>query len=92
MSTQDAMTIDERYKYLCCMRKRYRHANRKGRGCLLDEMQAVTGLHRKSLIRLMNSSLTRKPRTRERVIIESCGLPRQERRRILGVVTSQARL
>ena len=66
MSTQDAMTIDERYKYLCCMRKRYRHANRKGRGCLLDEMQAVTGLHRKSLIRLMNSSLTRKPRTRER--------------------------
>ena len=66
MSTEDAMTIDERYKYLCCMKKRYRHANRQGRGCLLDEMQAVTGLHRKSLIRLMNGSLARKPRSRER--------------------------
>jgi hypothetical protein len=66
MSTEDAMTIDERYKYLCCMRKRYRLANRAGRGCLLDEIQTVTGLHRKSLIRLMNGSLTRRPRSRER--------------------------
>jgi hypothetical protein len=66
MSTDDHMTIDERYKYLRCMKKRYRQANREGRGCLLDEMQAVTGLHRKSLIRLINGSLTRKPRRRER--------------------------
>ena len=29
-------------------------------------MKAFTGLHRKSLIRLMNSNLTRKPRRRER--------------------------
>jgi len=66
MSTEDLMTIDERYKYARCMKKRYRQANREGRGCLLDEMQAVTGLHRKSLIRLINGSLTRKPRRRER--------------------------
>jgi hypothetical protein len=66
MSTEDHMTIDERYKYVRCMKKRYRQANREGRGCLLDEMQAVTGLHRKSLIRLINGSPTRKPRSRER--------------------------
>jgi hypothetical protein len=66
MSTEDHMTIDERYKYLCCMRQRYRQANRPDRGRLLDEMQAVTGLHRKSLIRRINGSLTRKPRRRQR--------------------------
>ena len=66
MSTEDEMTIDERYKYLRCMKKRYRQANREGRGRLLDEMQAVTGLHRKSLIRLINGPLTRKPRRRQR--------------------------
>jgi hypothetical protein len=66
MSAEDHMTIDERYKYLCRMRQRYRQANRKERGRLLDEMQAVTDLHRKSLIRLINGSLTRKPRRRQR--------------------------
>lgn len=66
MSAEDQMTIDERYKYVRCMKKRYRQANREGRGRLLHEMQAVTGLHRKSLIRLINGSLTRKPRRRER--------------------------
>ena len=43
MSIEDQMTIDERYKYLRCMKKRYRQAKRKQRGRLLDEMQAVTG-------------------------------------------------
>jgi hypothetical protein len=66
MSTEEQMTIDERYKYLCCMSKRYRQAGRKQRGHLLDEMQAVTGLHRKSLIRRINGSLTRRPRRRQR--------------------------
>jgi hypothetical protein len=66
MSTEDHMTIDERYKYLCRMRQRYRQANRQERGRLLNEMQAVTDLHRKSLIRLINGSLTRKPRRRQR--------------------------
>jgi hypothetical protein len=35
------------------MQKRYRGATRPERSRLLDEMQAVTGPHRKSLTRLM---------------------------------------
>jgi hypothetical protein len=66
MSTEDQMTIDERRKYLRRMKKRYRQANRKERGYLLDEMEAVTELHRKSLIRLMNGGLERLPRRQQR--------------------------
>lgn len=66
MSTEDHMTLDERYKYLRRMKQRYRQANRKEQRRLLDEMQAVTDLHRKSLIRLMKGSLTRKARCRQR--------------------------
>ncbi len=66
MSTDDKMTIDERRKYLRRMKKRYVHASRKERSRLLDEMEAVTELHRKSLIRLMNSDLERKPRRKQR--------------------------
>jgi hypothetical protein len=66
MSIEDKMTIDERRKYLRMMRKRYLKANRKEQGQLLDEMEAVTELHRKSLIRLMNGSLERRPRRRPR--------------------------
>jgi len=66
MSTGDKMNIDERRKYLRRMKKRYEQANRKERGRLLDEMEAVTELHRKSLIRLMNGSLERRPRCRQR--------------------------
>jgi hypothetical protein len=39
------MTIDERRKYLRKIRKRYTQAHRKGRGRLLDQMEAVTRLH-----------------------------------------------
>ncbi|HOG47361.1 MAG TPA: integrase [Anaerolineae bacterium] len=66
MPDQDAMTIDERRKYLRIVRPRYKKANREGRGVLLDEMQAVTGLERKTLIRLMLGSLERQPRKRQR--------------------------
>lgn len=66
MTTEDQMTIDERYKYLRMMKARYVKADRRERGRLLDEMEAVTGLHRKSLIRRMNSRLKRRPRRRER--------------------------
>jgi hypothetical protein len=62
MSIEDRMTIDERRKYLRKMQERYLKADCPGRGHLLDEMEAVTGLHRKSLIRLMKGNLTRKPR------------------------------
>src|SRR5512136_830179 len=66
MSIEDKMTIDERRKYLRKMQERYLRADGTGRGHLLDEMEAVTGLHRKSLIRLMKGNLTRKPRGRQR--------------------------
>lgn len=66
MSNDEKMNIDERRKYLRLVRSRYRKAGRKEKGQLLDEMVAVTGLERKTLIHLMNGSLKRKPRTRER--------------------------
>ena len=66
MSDDEKMTIDEQRKYLRRMKKRYQKATRKGRGKLLDEMEAVTEKHRKSLIRLMNGSLNRKRRRKQR--------------------------
>ena len=66
MSTDDRMTIDERRKYLRVMKKRYRQASKKGQGELLDEMEAVTDLHRKSLVRLMKGSLRRRHRRKQR--------------------------
>ena len=66
MSTDDKMTIDERWKYLRRMQKRYLKANRTGRSQLLGEMEAVTGQHRKSLIRRMGSDLKRRHRQRQR--------------------------
>jgi hypothetical protein len=66
MSTEEKMNIDERRKYLRQMKKRYAKAGRKKQGQLLDEMEAVTELERKTLIRLMKSNLQRKPRRRQR--------------------------
>ncbi len=66
MAENEKMSIHERDKYLRRMQKRYRKADRRGKGKLLDEMEAVTELHRKSLVRLMNSSIKRKPRSCKR--------------------------
>jgi len=66
MCSEERMTIDEQRKYLRAMKKRYMRANRKTKAQLLDEMEAVTWMHRKSLTRLMNSSLERKPRRKQR--------------------------
>ena len=66
MEREERMTVDERYKYLRRMQKRYRRAKRQERGALLDEMEAVTGLHRKSLVRLMKGEIQRRKRRRER--------------------------
>jgi hypothetical protein len=67
MPAQDEMTIDERRKYVKPMASRYRQAKRKERSQLLTEMEQVTKLHRKYLIRLLNAaSLQRKPRQRPR--------------------------
>jgi len=66
MVETEPMTINERRKYLYKMWERYRKASRKEKGKLLDEMQAVTGMHRKSLIRILTGRLSRKKRSRER--------------------------
>lgn len=66
MSDEDQMGIDERYKYLRGMQKRYGKAGRKERGRLLDEMIVVTGQHRKNLIRLMQGKIERRARQRQR--------------------------
>ncbi len=66
MPNEEKMTIDERRKYVRLMRRRYLKGSKRERGRLLDEMEAVTGLHRKSLIRLMSGSLERKARRKER--------------------------
>jgi len=60
------MTIDERRKYLTIMHLRYVRAAKEGRGHLLDEMEAVTVLDRKTLIRLLNGDLARHPRPGQR--------------------------
>ena len=62
----EKMTVDERRKYLKRMKPRYARADRKEKGRLLDEMEAVTGMHRKSLTRLLNGMLERKLRGRQR--------------------------
>jgi hypothetical protein len=66
MSNDEKMTINERRKYLRLVEPRYRKVGRREKGQLLDEMEAVTGLNRKTLTRLMNGSLERKRRSRER--------------------------
>jgi len=68
MATLETMTIEERYKYLRLVQARYRQADRETKKRLLDEMEAVTGLHRKSLIRRLQGSLIQKSRARERTV------------------------
>jgi len=60
------MSINEERKYLAMMKQRYREADRAGRKTLLDEMEQITGKHRKSLIRLMNGTLAGKARKVQR--------------------------
>jgi hypothetical protein len=63
MPTRDEMTIDERRKYLKLMAPRYQQAKRRERSQLLSEMEQVSKLHRKHLLRLLNGqSLDRKKR------------------------------
>lgn len=68
MDPEEKMNFTERRKYLSVMYRRYQKASPKERSALLDEMEAVTRLHRKSLIRLMQRPVAtvRKPRKKER--------------------------
>jgi len=55
MTTEEKMNIDERYKYLRIQHTRYQQAaTRQEKQVLLNEMEEVTGLHRKYLIQLMH--------------------------------------
>lgn len=63
----EAMNLTERLKYLRMMQKRYCSANRTEKAALLDEMQTMTGLHRKYLIgRMQGPPIVRQRRQRER--------------------------
>lgn len=86
MSTDDQMNIDERYKYLRRRQKRYMRADRQEQGRLLDEMEQVTELHRKSLVRLLHSDLTRQPRRQPRGVVY--GAEVQEALRVLAESTN----
>lgn len=66
MPTDVKMTLNERRKYLLRMRLRYVQADRTERSRLLDEMEIVTELHRKSLVRLMAAEPVRKARQGQR--------------------------
>ena len=82
MSAEERMTVDERRKYLKKMLPLYLAANREEKGKLLTQMQCVTGMERKGLIRLMRSQqLDRKQRTKVRT--RSYG---QQVEQIVGVV------
>jgi hypothetical protein len=45
MTAEEKMPIDDRFKYLHRVKRRYAQADRKERGRLLDEMEAMTCLH-----------------------------------------------
>ena len=66
MAETDEMTIDERRKYLHKIWGRYRDSDKKGKSHLLDEAEKITGLHRKSILRILNGRLSRKKRKTER--------------------------
>ena len=66
MSETESMNVNERRKYIHKMWKRYREGDKREKGRLLDEIEAVTGQHRKSIIRTINGRLSRKRRSKER--------------------------
>ena len=58
MAETEPMNVDERRKYLHKMRIAYWQAKDKmTKSALLDEMAAVTDLHRKSLLRLSGNTV-----------------------------------
>ena len=82
MPSEEKMTVDERRKYLRLVAPRYAKAGRSERSALLTEMASVTGLHRKSLVRLLHRpSLDRAPKR-----------PRVRRRRYGAVVADVVRV
>jgi hypothetical protein len=70
MGSEEKMTVDERYKYLRVLHRRYEVASRQERGRLLDEAAAITGLERKYLSHVLNKEgPIRKRRERQRSVV-----------------------
>ena len=65
MPSEDKMPIKERYAYLRRAQKQYLRSTRRERSQLLDHMEQITGLNRKTLVRHMNSNIERKARRRQ---------------------------
>ena len=65
MPPEVPVNIHERRKYLPKMRPLYGRARRRQKSAPLTEMETVTGLRRKSLLRLLHGDLRRKPRQRQ---------------------------
>jgi hypothetical protein len=57
MAETDPMTVNERRKYIHKIRGRHRDSTRQEKSLLLDEAVKVTGLHRKSIVRILNGTL-----------------------------------
>jgi hypothetical protein len=74
MAETDKMTIDERRKYLHKIWGRYRNETKTEKSRLLTEAEAVTGMHRKSIMRILNGRLSRKKREKQRGRHYSCEL------------------
>lgn len=66
MDEKNAMTISERRKYIQIKWETYRKANKGEKKQILDEIEEVTGMHRKSIIRILTGKISRKKRQRER--------------------------
>lgn len=66
MSETDAMTINERRKYIYKIWGKYRKATKAEKGKMLDEMVYVTGMNRNDITQLLNERLLRKQRVRQR--------------------------
>jgi hypothetical protein len=66
MPPHKIMSIDTRRAYLTIMALRYARAGKAERTRLLDEMQIMTEMHRKSLLRLITGDLARHPRPTQR--------------------------
>ncbi|MCK9245362.1 MAG: hypothetical protein M0P11_00185 [Anaerolineaceae bacterium] len=58
------MTVSEGRKCIYKIWGRYRDSSKLEKGRLLDEAEIVTGLHRKSILRILNGRLSRKPRAK----------------------------
>jgi hypothetical protein len=67
MSETEPMNVNERRKYLHKLRIRYWQVKRRAeKSRLLEDAVVVTGMQRKSILRLLHGELARKPRQRQR--------------------------